>query len=414
MKLANKIPSTGRSRFVVKAIKRPPSIALRRTGRQPLGRKKIPLRPGVYRFLDKRGRVLYVGRANALRRRVLQYFQKNLAPHTEEMVSLARDLKFQVTDTILDSIVLEANLIKKYWPKYNVREKDDKSFIYIVIPQAEFTYPKLVRAHELKKFSPAKARIFGPYNSQSLAANALKIIRRIFPYSTCRPYQGHPCFDWQIGLCPGICIGQISARDYLANIKNIILLLGGHKKRLLKKLSKDNPLQAKALQHIQDVTLLSNDDLALGGLNRIEGYDISHLSGRETYGSMVVFKQGQPDKSQYRLFKIKTAPAHDDLRALAEVLSRRLKHQEWPRPDMIMIDGGKPQIDFVRAELSKQNINIPLVGISKYAGDKLVYPAGVKKSIKDLAQMNRNILLQVRDEAHRFGLKASRRKRQIR
>lgn len=376
--------------------------------------KRAPLLPGVYRFLDKNKKVLYVGRANALRRRLAQYFQKNLAPRSAEMVALARAVRFQVTDTILDSVVLEANLIKKYWPKYNVRDKDDKSFIYIVIPKLEFSYPRLVRAHELKKFAPVRAKIFGPYNSQSLAANALKIIRRIFPYSTCRPYQAYPCFDFQIGLCPGACVGQIRVQDYQDNIKNIILLLGGHKQRLLKKLAKDNPDQAKALQHIQDVTLLSNDDLVPGGLRRIEGYDISHLSGRETYGSMVVFSRGRADKSQYRLFKIKEAPAHDDLRALAEVLSRRLRHQEWPRPDLIMIDGGKPQIDFVSQQWKKQNINIPLVGVSKYGGDKLVFPIQTKKSVKDLAQLNKNILLQLRDEAHRFGLRASRRQRRIR
>jgi len=375
--------------------------------------KNIPDKPGVYRFLDKQKNILYIGRASSLKKRLSQYFQKNIEARISEMVSHASDIKYQVTDTILDGVVLEANLIKKHWPKYNVRDKDNRSFVYVVIPQEDFTKPIIVRASDLKKFPKNRANIFGPYQAQGLIKNALRIIRRIFPYSTCQVLSGKPCFDYQIGLCPGACVDEISKIDYQKNIKNIILLLSGKKKQLMKKLLLENKEQARSLKHLQDVSLLTNEDSVLGGVNRIEGYDISHLTGRETYGAMVVFSGGFPDKSQYRLFKVKDAPASDDLRALQEVLSRRLKHSEWLKPDLMMIDGGKPQIDFVDKFFKDNNINIPIVGISKYSGDKLIFSKGSSKQFKDLANSIQDTLLKVRDEAHRFGRAASRRKRRI-
>ena len=155
------------------------------------------------------------------------------------------------------------------------------------------------------------------------------------------------------------------------------MILKGEKKRLVAKLKKENPDKAKALQHLQDVSLLNKEsDLKERRLSRLEGYDISHHAGKESYGAMVVFENSEPAKSEYRLFKIKNAPSADDERALLEVLLRRFNHPEWPRPDLIMIDGGAPQIGFLTRKLAKENIVIPLVGISKLGGDKLVYKIG--------------------------------------
>jgi len=350
----------------------------------------------------------------------LNYFQspiKRLDPRLREMVNSAVKIKHYKTPTVLEAVILEANLIKEYWPKYNVKEKDDRSFIYIVISKADYPKPILVRQHELQKFL-LNAHIFGPYQSSSLVYKFLKIIRRVFPYSTCRPFSGKPCFDYQIGLCPGLCVGKISKEDYQKNTDNIILLLKGEKKKLLKKLEKENPEQADGLKHIQDVALMKDSDFEMPDFrskfpNRIEGYDISHLTGKETYGSMVVFENREADKTQYRLFKIKEAPANDDLRALEEMVTRRFNHREWPYPDLILVDGGKPQIDFISKTLKRININIPLLGISKFAGDKLVFSPKVKKSFKDLAEIMKQTLLKVREEAHRFAIKASRKRRKL-
>jgi len=375
--------------------------------------KKFPLTPGVYLFFDKSDKVLYVGRAISLRRRILNYFQKSIDQRIAEMVGLAKKIKYQSTDTILEAIILEANLIKKYWPKYNIKDKDDRSFNYLVIPKTEFPRPLIVRGRELKKIS-TQDNVFGPYQSSALLKSALRIIRRIFPYSTCRPNSGKPCFDYQIGLCPGTCLGLLTPQEYQKNIKNIILLLSGNKKRILKQLEKENPEKAKAFKYIQDATLISKEDFDFTQKShRIEGYDVSHLTGKETFGSMVVFTDGQPDKNQYRLFKIKLAPRNDDLRSLEEMITRRFKHLEWSMPDLILIDGGRPQINYMSQVLKKINVNIPIVGISKFSGDKLVFPKEIKKSTKELIENTKNIFLAVRDEAHRFCLKSSRRTRRI-
>ncbi len=365
-------------------------------------------------FLDAKKRMLYVGRAVSLKKRILNYFQKNLPDsRIKEMVSLARDIKYKEADNLLDAIVLEANLIKKYWPKYNIKDKDDRSFIYIVISKKDdFPKPVVLRGQEIEKMPQTNVRIFGPYQALHLIQNALKIIRRIFPYSTCRLNQGNPCFDYQIGLCPGACVGVISKQDYRKNIDSITLLLKGDKKRLMKKLKKENPDKARALSHIQDVSLVSETDIKSSAL-RIEGYDISHLAGKETYGSMVVFTNGEADKNQYRLFKIKNAPANDDPRALEEMILRRFKHGEWQKPNLILIDGGRPQISFISKTLRNKNINISLVGISKFGGDELVFPLGTKKSTRELIENLKGVLLKVREEAHRFALKSSRRKRGV-
>lgn len=376
--------------------------------------KKLPLGSGVYLFLNKNGRVLYVGRAISLKKRAMDYFRKNLDERVKEMVSQAQKIRHQKTETILEAIILEANLIKKYWPKYNVREKDNRSFVYLAIPKTDYPKPLIVRQRELQKFPSSNHRFFGPYPGFALLKNALLIIRRLFPYSVCRPFLGRPCFDYQIGLCPGLCLGQISQKNYQKNIRNIILLLSGQKKRLLKKLEKENPEKAKSLKYLQDVSLLSREETEFSPkVNRIESYDISHLTGQEPVGAMTVFIDGQPDKNQYRLFKIKQAPKNDDLRALAEVIKRRFRHPEWPFPDLILVDGGRPQVNYIFQNLKNLHLNIPLIGISKFRADELVFPPKTKKSLRELAQNIKTILLMARNEAHRFGLRTSRRQRRI-
>ena len=365
--------------------------------------KIVPKAPGVYFWLDENGEVLYVGRATSLKNRLSQYFQKNIEPRIAEMVASAHELRWEETETLLEAIILEAKEIKRYWPKYNVRDRDNRSFIYVVIGSEDYPKPIIIRGQDLKKFPEEKYSVFGPYQSQYLLVNALRLIRRVFPWSTCVPENGKACFDYQIGLCPGACLGIINKKDYQKNIKHLKMLLSGERTRLLKQLTKENPLQEKALRHLQDVTLLTREEnLDTPHLNRIEGYDISHLAGKEAYGSMVVFSGAEPDKAQYRLFKLKEAHDGNDEAALLEVLTRRFKHLEWPLPDLIMIDGGAPQISFLTRELAKLNLRPSLVGISKFGGDKLVFARGTKNNSKELSKSLKPVLLKVREEAHRF------------
>jgi len=376
--------------------------------------KNLPNSPGVYLF-KKKSEVLYVGRAINLKNRVSQYFRENLNPRIREMVENSDRVEFQITSNLLEAIILEANLIKKYWPKYNIKDRDNRSFLYLLISKKEdFPKPIIIRGRELEKFKNSDFEIFGPYQSLTLLKSALKIIRRIFPYSTCKPNQGKPCFDYQIGLCPGICLGLISKKDYRKNINNLILFLKGDKKKLLKKLERENPEGLKALQHIQDVALISNfeEEIKKQAYYRIEGYDISHWAGKETYASMVVFENGVSNKNEYRLFKIRKAPKNDDLRALEEALKRRFAHQEWRFPNLIMIDGGLPQVSYCFSVLKSLNISIPLVGISKYQNDKLVFSKGISKSLKKIIESSKPTLLKVREEAHRFANKSSKRFRE--
>ncbi len=375
--------------------------------------KKLPLSPGVYQYLDAKGGILYIGRATSLRRRVLQYFRPDIDPRIAEMVSLAKKIKHFKTDSVLEAVILEANLIKKHWPKYNVRDKDNRSFVWLAFTTGGYPKPMIVRERELSKFPSGKTKVFGPFPNATLLKEALKLLRRIFPYSTCKPNSGKPCFDYQIRLCPGTCVGEITPKEYQKNIKALVMIFSGQKKLLLKKLSKSDPQVAAALKHINDVTLISRSELSgVPQANRIEAYDISHFSGKETVGAMSVFVDGVADKGSYRLFNIKTV-GNNDLLALQEMISRRLNHDEWPLPEIFLIDGGKPQIDFLVKLFSERRIARPIVGISKLAGDKLVFPAKTSKATKELAEQLKPTLLQARDEAHRFSNMARRRKTRV-
>jgi excinuclease UvrABC nuclease subunit len=280
--------------------------------------RTFPNSPGVYFWRNKQGAPLYIGRAGSLKKRIANYFLAKRDPRIFEMTQMAHSLDFETTETLLEAIVLEANLIKQYWPKYNVQEKDNKSFIYMVVTDEPFPRILMVRGRELERYETGNVKtlaIFGPYQSYYLLRKALEIIRKIFPYSNCRPGQLKPCFHNQIGLCPGVCVGAIDAKTYRESIRNIILFFRGDKKALLKRLQKENSSTSggldkiKALKQVRDTALLADSDVLLRGNQltdrRIEGYDISHSGGKNPVGAMVVFENGEADPSQYRLFNIR-------------------------------------------------------------------------------------------------------------
>ncbi|MDD5430839.1 MAG: GIY-YIG nuclease family protein [Candidatus Pacebacteria bacterium] len=398
--------------------------------------KKFPNLPGVYFFRNGNGKPIYIGRAGSLKKRIASYFRtKDL--RIQEMVFSAHSVDFEKTETLLEAVILEANLIKKYWPKYNVVDKDDTSFAYLAILPGLYPKPVIVRGREMEKYLHSKIKIFGPYQSFRLLKTALELARKIFPYSICAPNSGKACFYYQIGLCPGACIGAISPEKYKKNIKNLILFFSGEKKKLIKELKRNNPAAIKALQHVQDVTLLAGSDtvrVSGEGVNgRIEGYDISHLSGKEPVGAMVVFESGAKNSSQYRLFKIRGAKTQtrfrqgsdgqgkkevinfNDIDMLKEVLERRLEHKEWLMPQIIFVDGGLNQVRTAKEVLKKRNMIIPIVGLAKtgghsasdYLGDKLII-ANVKKSGREMVVASKKLFQEVRNEAHRFAISYSR------
>ena len=423
--------------------------------------QNLPPTPGVYIMKNGKGEILYIGKAVNLKRRVSSYFLRTNNYRIEKLVSQIKKINYKKTDTGLEALILESELIKKHQPPFNVLEKDDRSFLYVEIAKEKFPRVLLVRGKDsTSNISRQTSSIFGPFISASAIREAIKIVRRIFPFSVHDPKtllaSGHtlnpkPCFDYSLGLCPGTCIGAVSQKEYAKNIRNIKLFFSGKKKRILESLKKEMKILSKnlefekaektkrqifAFQHIQDTAFISEDLILkpktydLKPSLRIEGYDISNISGTSAVGSMVVFsaKEGnfRPQKSDYRKFKIYSVKGPNDTGMIKEILSRRLKHQEWPLPDLILIDGGRGQINAVKAALAEANLKIPVIGIAKgskrnkneFHGDirpqfyKPIHQTSDRKNsvsrpseLKSSVHIERKVLIQVRDEAHRFAIR---------
>ncbi len=398
--------------------------------------KKIPDSPGVYLFKDNRGKILYIGKATSLRSRVRSYFSGNILETRgeliEQMVGLAKKIDFVQTDTVLEALLLEASLIRKYKPHHNTKEKDDKSFNTVVVTNEKFPQVLVVRGREAETVysdtSSYKA-IYGPFPNGGALRDAMKIIRRIFPYrdQKCVPAEEQsgtprPCFNRQIGLCPGVCTGEITAEEYGKIVRHLMMFFVGKKKQLLQSLEKDMRTCAKreefekaaqirqtvfALQHIQDVALIRREKNYYPAVTRvrIEAYDIAHMAGKDTVGVMTVVENGQPQSAEYRMFKIRQESAGDDLRALEEVLDRRFKHSEWYMPSLIVIDGGSTHLTFAKQVLKKLQINIPVVSVVKDDKHKAKDIINDEPAHGRLIKDHKNEILLVNSEAHRFAIK---------
>ncbi len=383
--------------------------------------KNLPDSPGVYIFKGIHGKVLYVGKAANLKRRVSSYFQKAHDSKIEKLISRAKKIDIRKTDTAIEALILEAELIKKFEPSYNIRDKDDKSFLYVEITNEEWPRVLLVRGK-----SDSDGKRYGPFTSASSIRAAMRVIRGIFPYSVHDPKKvgsyKRPCLDCQIGRCPGTCIGDITKTEYRKTIRHIKLFLEGKKDKVLSSLERDmNDAASKldfekaekvkrrifAIQHIQDTALITRDEpIGVSPRIRVEGYDISNISGTSAVGSMAVFINGRPSSRDYRLFRIRSIKKSDDVGMLKEVISRRLKHDNWEQPDAIMVDGGKPQVNAVKAVLLGAGLKIPVVGIAKGPKrDKNEFIGRVPKGIE------RDALIYLRDEAHRFAINYHKRLR---
>lgn len=450
---------------------------------------KLPHAPGVYFFYGPQKALLYIGKATDLRSRVSSYFRQPTGSYQrliEAFIDQVSDIKWQATDSTLEALILESNLISQAQPKYNVEAKDDKTLLGIYITDENF--PRVFPARITNKKLP-NGEFFGPYTYSQKVRQALKILRRIFPWCnenhTLRQDQGksgRPCLYYHLNLCPGTCANAIEQKDYQQIIKNLKLFLKGRKKQLIRETNKHMIQAAKAhnfeqaarlrdqlsaLEHIHDIALQLHDDLAQLTRQqpwrlRIEGYDISNLSGQWAVGSMVTFIDGRPAKDFYRRFKIKTVQGVDDVGMMKEVIKRRLTHalglvnshtaarnsqqiqnsnnlsskrfefenstldivsdfacppkprqrrgfrisdfkDDWPLPDLMLIDGGLGHYTAVQGILDKDKVPIPLLAIAKgqkrqksdlYGGDLIV------KKYRSLLP----ILIQIRDEAHRFAI----------
>ena len=405
--------------------------------------KRMPDTPGVYFFLGppkpwrrglgKKQEVLYIGKATSLKDRVRSYFVGDLlvtrGPLITSMLEKARSIDWRQTDSVLEALILEANLIHNYKPKHNTDLKDDKSWNYVVITKESFPRVLVVRGRNLEEEFPSTLYTFGPFPHGLQLRAAMKLIRKIFPYrDTCTPPpaggRGKPCFNAHIGLCPGVCSGAISKQDYRRIIRHIMLLFQGKKKLLIKTLEREMKQSAKeerfeeaarlrgqvfALNHIQDISLIKDEyrlpaqagapKIALSS-GRIEAYDVAHLRGSANVGVMTVVEDGEAQRQEYRKFRIRSAKGGDDVGALREILSRRLGHDEWPMPRIIAVDGSSAQINAAEKVLAGYGVGIPVVGVVK---DEKHRPRDILGRRELIKGRERDILL-ANAEAHRFAI----------
>ena len=387
---------------------------------QDLKKINLPGKPGVY-FWKKGKEILYIGKATNLRDRVRSYFAKDLidtrGPTILDMTLLATTIDFQETDSVLEALILEANLIKKHQPKYNTKEKDNKSFNCIAITKDPWPKVIIIREREIRSVVDRKrfSAVFGPYPNGTLLRDALKIIRKIFPFmDDASIKKDNYEFYRQLDLVPSTI-----RKEYSKNIRNIKLFLSGKKNVVITSLEKEMKQYAKkhefelaeiakrkifALNHINDVALIKESRAEqVGDDFRIESYDIAHMSGKNTVGVMTVVTNRVVDKTEYRKFIIRSGKGNDDYGNLKEVLTRRFNHPEWPLPNLIVVDGGLGQYNAF-AELVK---GISLVSVIK---DDKHKPKGFHGDPEMIQKYKKEILL-ANNESHRFAITFHKQKR---
>jgi excinuclease ABC subunit C len=398
-----------------------------------LKKQNIPSTPGVYFFKDKKGQVLYVGKATSLRDRLRSYFASDLiktrGPHIVDMVFTATSVVWEECTNVLEALILEANEIKKRKPYYNTKEKDDKSFNCIVITKEIFSRVLLVRQRDIvyKKNKPQTARIkneivtvdavYGPFPSASLLKEGLQIVRRIFPFRDRVSVQkDKEVFYRQIGLSPDISALDAS-KKYKETIHQIKLFFGGKFALLRADLQKKmktasktlhfevaNEMKKKlfALDHIQDVSLLKRENTVLYDPTgyRVEGYDVAHLSGENMVGVMVVCVNGSLLKQEYKKFTIRSVSGANDPAALREILSRRFIHTEWQFPDLVVVDGNEVQKKVAETLLKTIGVLIPVVSVVK---DEKHRPRAILGD-KEIIQKYKLDILLANNDAHRFAI----------
>jgi len=446
--------------------------------------KKLPKSPGIYIFQDKKGAKLYIGKASNLYSRIFSY-SRNTDPRIQKMLKEAYTLKYTVTQSDIEALILESRFIKRYEPKFNIAMRDDKQYFFVGFVYEDF--PKIFITHQILeiknvKSKKSKVKYIGPFTDGIALRTTLKLLRKIFPFCTCKQKHNVRCLNAHIGKCLGICclkhpllsVSDSQFTTYMRkcrkNVATIYAMLSGKQKLLINQLRREMKTYGKhhkfekaietrnkieKVQHVfdnariiqtikdgqHDTDIRFNKNilnqlepkLQLSSvLCRIEGYDISNIQGEHAVGAMVVFirsassKQDfRPNKGEYRKFRIKNAGKSNDIAMLKEILTRRFKHTEWQYPDLIIIDGGKGQLNAAHSVINslvitnKKNINniknLAVISIAKDKKHKAsqVYikrRAGNEKwkienlKLKDLSKQIRDLVINVDAEAHRFAI----------
>ncbi len=417
--------------------------------------KTLPSSPGVYFHKSASGEIIYVGKAAVLRNRVRQYFQESRLrdAKTDALVAEIVDTDWIEVESEIDALFLESEMIKRYKPRYNILLRDDKSQIYVrinmkdVYPYVSFTRQPLDDG----------AEYFGPYYNGWAVKKALRYLRRAFPYSTHVTLPTRVCLQYHLGLCPGVEEHKISSADYKITLRKLMMYLKGERNLLVRQLENEMKIAAAHkefeqaaklrnqiynLRELQKQIVFSDrefmdisKDQALAGLQqlltlpgaprRIEGYDISHMSGTNNVASLVVATNGVADKAEYRKFKMQI-PGNNDFAHMNETMLRRFsgKHLDWPKPDLLLIDGGKGQLGAALEGLRERGVSIPAIGLAKrleeivihkeFSGVTLNPEAYPEASISEsddfyVVLLPRDahivkLLQRIRDESHRFAV----------
>lgn len=417
--------------------------------------KTLPRTPGVYFHMSADGNVIYVGKAAVLRNRVRQYFQssRDMDIKTRALVADIAMTDWIETESEIDALFLESEMVKRYMPRYNILLRDDKSQLYVRIDmKSEWPYVCFTRNPD-----DDKATYIGPFYSGYALKKALRYLRRVFPYYTKAPVRERADFDTHLGLNPP---SDMTSSEYKANLRKLIKYIEGGRVSITKEIERDMKRAARAQEFETAATLrnrlsylaelqrrivfgdkefmnISKDkaltDLAeLLGLSgppgRIEGYDISHMGGTNVVASMVVFTNGISNRSEYRKFKTRIEQ-NNDFYNMHETLTRRLSEKNrkaWGLPALFLIDGGKGQLDAALRARDEQGIDLPMIGLAKREEQIVIHykKSGVTLDQAVLKRMNGHymasdtfllvslphethiikLLQRIRDESHRFAV----------
>ncbi|MEK7173943.1 MAG: GIY-YIG nuclease family protein [Patescibacteria group bacterium] len=423
----------------------------------------VPLTPGVYFFRNSAGTILYIGKAANLRSRLSSYFMRGAALEAAKrrMREEAVEITWQEVPTEIEALLLEALLIKKHLPPYNIALRDDKQYLFVGFTKEQF--PRLVFTHQPIAFAQTqsgkltKVEFFGPFTEGGAIKQLLRSLRKTFPYCTCKSLHERRCQQAELKLCLGICCmkNHNASKEervvYQKNTRFIKNILAGRQQQLLKRLKTDMRRVSKN-QNFETAAVLRDQTYALGrifahrhivktdfaaenqrGLHelrmllglqktpeRIEGYDISNIQGTHAVGSMVVFADGTADKSAYRKFQIRTVRGANDPAMIHEVIVRRLKHIEWPLPDIMLIDGGRTQLQAARHAFAKGNLapgtpseHTHIVSIAKREEELYTPARKMPFKLKEMPLSLLHLLQQIRNESHRFAISYYRKRHRM-
>ncbi|MBI1985062.1 MAG: GIY-YIG nuclease family protein [Candidatus Wildermuthbacteria bacterium] len=394
----------------------------------------LPSAPGVY-ALSSSQEILYIGKALNLKERIRSHFQQ---PSYRDHLFIKHITKVGCIETFseIDALLLESQLIKKYQPKYNVMWKDGKNYFYLALTKEPL--PRVLILHQVSKGSFSK--FLGPFVDGKSLKQTLKLLRRVFPYYTAKKHPEGLCSWCHIALCPG---PNPNKKKYRKDLRSLFEVLQGKRISVIKNIKKAMEIASKD-QRFEEAAVLRNQFLALENvashfheqtlpknsekelqkilrsknpINRIEAYDISNIQGAHATGSMVTFINGRPAKDWYRKFKVHISGKPNDFAMIQEVISRRMAHKEWPYPDLMLIDGGKGQLSSALQTLNLIKLSYSqrfrVAALAKKHDELFLPKSSVSLLLKDMPPEARNVLLHIRDEAHRFAIAYHRKLRRV-